>query len=261
MQVWKAFEEINAEVYQLFDCRNIMDQLEDSYLQFNQGHVKGAVFVPAYPLLYDRNKPAEGRHPLPDMALFHSFVAFHCQGKIPVCYDVDHGIMGSRFYFLCDYLGLECYMTHVPGTVLTEKSEETIASLQAALKDMPLLKTETDEDKIVGRFDVMNPQDNTVIIDAREHQRFIGETEPIDTIAGHIPRAVNFHYLDAFHEDGLNRLAALTDGKEAYVYCGSGLSATPLYAALKEMNRPVKLYPGSYSEWIYHYPDQIESGE
>lgn len=261
MEVWKTFVEAQSERYQLFDCRNVMDQLEQSYEQFNDKHVKGAVFVPAYPLLYDKDKPSEGRHPLPDMNLFHSFVDYHCQGKIPVCYDVSGGIMAARFYFLCDYIGLECYMTHVTDAMMTEKGQLTAESIHQLLTEIPMLKTSVNLDKVVHRYEVMNPDNDVVIIDARENKRFRGVFEPIDHKAGHIPKAINFPYINLEDKIEREKLKTMTEGKKAYVYCGSGLSATPLYAALKEMDRPVKLYPGSFSEWIYHYPEQIESGE
>lgn len=97
------------------------------------------------------------------------------------------------------------------------------------------------------------------LIDARSNIRFKGESEPIDPIAGHIPTAINFDW-EQLKRDGkflerkelreiLNNLAP-TD-KPVIAYCGSGVTAAPLYGCLKEAGyENVQLYVGSYSDWI-----------
>jgi len=102
-----------------------------------------------------------------------------------------------------------------------------------------------------------------VLLDARSAPRFRGEHEPIDSVAGHIPSARNLDWEllkeeNRFKEalEVLPEIEAVVDkNEEITVYCGSGVTAAPLYAMLKEAGFPkVKLYVGSYSDWITQYP-------
>jgi thiosulfate/3-mercaptopyruvate sulfurtransferase len=100
-----------------------------------------------------------------------------------------------------------------------------------------------------------------VLLDARAPERFRGEREPIDPVAGHIPGALNlpasenveasgrFRSPDALHQAFVR--AGVRDGVEVGAYCGSGVTATHevLALSLAGFDR-VALYPGSWSEWI-----------
>jgi thiosulfate/3-mercaptopyruvate sulfurtransferase len=98
-----------------------------------------------------------------------------------------------------------------------------------------------------------------VLLDARAGERYRGETEPIDPVAGHIPGAVSAPTLDSLAADGTllpadvlaERFAALgaKPGAEVGVYCGSGVSAAQLALALAVTGVPAALYVGSWSEW------------
>jgi thiosulfate/3-mercaptopyruvate sulfurtransferase len=82
-----------------------------------------------------------------------------------------------------------------------------------------------------------------VVVDARAPERYRGEVEPIDPVAGRVPGAVNWPY-------GTEMPDGIADAGEIVVYCGSGISACVDLLALAEAGRPdAKLYPGSWSEW------------
>jgi len=84
-----------------------------------------------------------------------------------------------------------------------------------------------------------------VIVDARAPERYRGEVEPIDPVAGRIPGAVNWPYPDAS-----DLPAGLAEADEIVVYCGSGITACVDLLALAQAGRPdAKLYPGSWSDW------------
>src|SRR6185312_8192543 len=97
------------------------------------------------------------------------------------------------------------------------------------------------------------------LLDARSAERYRGEQEPIDPIAGRIPGALNFDW-EQLKKDGIYRLdnsvktelnQVVDPAKEVAVYCGSGVTAAPLYAMLKQQGyEKVRLYVGSYSDWI-----------
>ena len=84
-----------------------------------------------------------------------------------------------------------------------------------------------------------------VVVDARVAERYRGEIEPIDPVAGRIPGAVNWPYPEAGAVPEHVR-----EAEEIVVYCGSGVSACVNVLALAEAGRPdAKLYPGSWSDW------------
>lgn len=82
-----------------------------------------------------------------------------------------------------------------------------------------------------------------VVVDARAPERYRGEVEPIDPVAGRIPGAVNWPH-------GTELPEGIADADEVVVYCGSGVTACVDLLALAQAGRPdAKLYPGSWSEW------------
>ncbi|MEG0380752.1 MAG: rhodanese-like domain-containing protein, partial [Kurthia sp.] len=105
---------------------------------------------------------------------------------------------------------------------------------------------------------------NKVLVDARSHPRYLGEMEPLDPIAGHIPTARNFDWeqLKEGNQIVLNEeiTKVVSKDENVIVYCGSGVSATPLFAVLDELGyENIQLYTGSYSDWVAHY--EIATGE
>ncbi|KAA1040216.1 hypothetical protein ERX35_004295 [Macrococcus equipercicus] len=265
MKVWIDSEEFTAEKHQLFDCRNVMDNLAASIKRFNESHMEGAVFVPGYPLLYSKDKPEEGRHPLPDLTRFYTFVTHHAAGKTAVCYDESAAFMAARFFFLCELVGIPCLIIRQGYEALA--LPEAVSHLEpagyvaAVLALTPVHPARIHTELLASREEVRQARTSRAqLVDAREEKRFLGETEPIDVHPGRIPGAVNFPYKNVFASHGAEKLQATVGESPAIVYCGSGMSATPLFAALKSVGHPVKLYPGSYSEWIFHHPEDIERG-
>jgi len=107
---------------------------------------------------------------------------------------------------------------------------------------------------------------NIVLIDSRENKRYLGIEEPIDKKKGHIPSAINKPWMEGLHEgyyhsieDQKERFSDIDSEKELIVYCGSGVTAVPNFLALKEAGfEHVKLYLGSFSDWISYEDNQIK---
>jgi thiosulfate/3-mercaptopyruvate sulfurtransferase len=97
-----------------------------------------------------------------------------------------------------------------------------------------------------------------MLIDSREPDRYLGKTEPIDPVAGHIPSAVNYPWQGVSTPEGFalpveahqQRWAAISPDIEPIVYCGSGVTAcVNLFSLHLAGIEPAKLYPGSWSDW------------
>ncbi|MBQ5151750.1 sulfurtransferase [Macrococcoides caseolyticum] len=279
MKIWiderEALEYYISDQAVIFDCRGIMDNNTQSLEQFNQHHIQNSIF--SFPILTGNNPMSSGRHPLPDLNEFYSFVKIHAQDKTIIAVDNKDSFFGTRFLYLCHLVGLDCYIIdggyeNLDGFSQYFVSETEFSSVNRVL--MADKNIDTDNKNMyynkaifIDIEALLKNDEERILIDARSKERFIGLFEPIDSVAGHIPEAINIPYNDCF-EDGyikdhaaLTTLFQVTQDNPVTVYCGSGLSATPLYAALRSLDRDVALYAGSFSEWISFYPDKIETGD
>ncbi|GMA58516.1 hypothetical protein GCM10025858_30190 [Alicyclobacillus sacchari] len=112
---------------------------------------------------------------------------------------------------------------------------------------------------------------SALLVDARQPARYRGEIEPMDKVAGHIPGAVNHPWEEGIHPDGTwlspseqrTRFRDLADvGDPIVVYCGSGVTACSTLFALELAGiRGVRLYPGSWSDWISYAENPIAVGD
>jgi thiosulfate/3-mercaptopyruvate sulfurtransferase len=104
---------------------------------------------------------------------------------------------------------------------------------------------------------VLDVAERGVLVDAREPERFRGEVEPVDPVAGHIPGAVNVPTSANLREDGrfrsaeeLREVYAMAQGREVAAYCGSGVTSAHDILAMAVAGIDATLYPGSWSEWV-----------
>ena len=120
---------------------------------------------------------------------------------------------------------------------------------------------------VVGADDVLGVD---VLVDARAPERYGGETEPVDPVAGHIPGAVNVPTTENLDERGrfrsparlraaYARVGADTAGSVA-AYCGSGVTAAHDVLAMEVAGIRAALYPGSWSGWITDPERPVERG-
>jgi thiosulfate/3-mercaptopyruvate sulfurtransferase len=204
------------------------------------GHIPGAVFVDLETEL--AGPPGDGgRHPLPDPKAFEAAMRrAGVSGRWPV---VVYGGMGAaRAWWLLRYYG------HPDVRVLNgawpyelERGEVRIegGDFVALGGRLPLLDADGAAEMAA----------RGVLLDARAPERFRGEQEPIDPVAGHIPGAVNLPSTEVVDGQGRYRRPEI-QGDELGVYCGSGVSAAQVVLALAAAGRPAALYVGSWSEWI-----------
>lgn len=228
---------------------------------YNAAHIPGAAYID---LSHDLSSPpgAEGRHPMPDTATFQAAMrrAGVSDGHPVVVYDDGDGLPAARTWWSL------CYFGHDQVRVLdggyrawTEAGLDTTTAVPDAAGDftadpghMPLLDAAGAE---------ALARDGGLLLDVRTAERYRGETEPIDPVAGHVPGAINAPIANTANPDGTYRTPAelrayfgsLRDpGHEGKVgaYCGSGVTAARGVFALALAGIPAALYVGSWSNWI-----------
>lgn len=244
-----------------------------------QGHIPGALFVDLHLDLaaHDSTSPTGGgRHPLPTTAAFAATLGrLGITADRPVvAYDASGGAFAARLWWMLRAVGHRSVAVldgglqaweHAGHAVVRASDEPRAASTVAyAVPDAwPGVVT---ADAVAAAIDA-----GRTVVDARAPERYRGDTEPFDRVAGHIPGAIN-------HFNGLNldadgrhrspadlrtRLAPLVAHGAPIVYCGSGVAACHEILALElaGLGDGALLYPGSWSEWSADPARPVATGD
>jgi thiosulfate/3-mercaptopyruvate sulfurtransferase len=255
----------------IVDCRFSLANPEKGELEYREGHLPNAVF-------FDLEKDSSGtvgvnggRHPLPNMDEFISKLEKNGidENTVVVAYDNGEGAYAARFWWLLHYLGHEKVFvldggfkgwTDANYPVITEIPTLNKAKFHVNIDPDWMATTEEVIETVKNRLE------NVILIDSREELRYLGIEEPIDKKAGHIPGAINKPWMEGLRgghyksvEEQKQRFSELDSEKQLIVYCGSGVTAVPNFLALKEAGfEKVKLYVGSFSDWITYPENEIE---
>ena len=248
----------------IVDCRFELPRPDWGQEQYRLGHIPGAVYAHLDRDLSGPKTGRNGRHPLPDVAQLQTRLGQWGigRGAQVVVYDQADGAYGSRVWWLLRYLGHPAAAVLDGGWAKWQREgratragdearapAEFVGSVQGGLTVTPAEVARMGQDP--GRR----------LIDVRAPERYRGEVEPLDPVAGHIPGAVNHCFKNNLNPDGTFRPpaelragleAALGDvpAGQAAAYCGSGVTATQMILAAEQAGLPgLKLYPGSWSEW------------
>jgi thiosulfate/3-mercaptopyruvate sulfurtransferase len=232
--------------YQFVDCRWELGHPDRGRELYLEGHVPGASFLDVE---RDLSAPPGGsdggRHPLPASGDFARAAGAAGIGAGVVVVAYDQGMTGgaARLWWLLRHFGHDDVAVLAGGITAwagpLRSGEEEIE----AADFVPRARTDdtvTAEELLEGL-----DQGRVVLLDARAPERYRGENEPIDPVAGHIPGARNLPYMEAARVP--DDLLATED--EVVVYCGSGVTACVNVLALERGGVSAKLYPGSWSEW------------
>ncbi len=234
--------------YQFVDCRWALGDPEAGRVLYREGHIPGASFLDVErELSASPGAPPEhgGRHPLPDADDFAraAGAAGIGPGVFVVAYDQGASGGAARLWWLLRHFGHEDVAVLGGGIgawqgPLTEGDEEP----DPALFDP---QAQTDDTVEADELERRLGDPSLVVVDARLPERYRGDVEPIDPVAGRIPGAVNVPYGPevSVPEDVLAM-------DEIVAYCGSGVTACVTLLAFAQAGRPdAKLYPGSWSDW------------
>lgn len=231
--------------------------------QFRSGHIPSARFVHLDRVLSGPKIGSNGRHPLPspqEAAAQFARLGIGNSSQV-VLYDQGPGMFAARMWWMLRWLGHEAVAVLDGGYArwLSEKRPISTTATRYAPADFTIRKVTPHVNASGIRASIARR--TLLVIDARAPERFRGEIEPFDPIAGHIPGARNrpaTHNLDtsgAFKTPAVLRAEfdALLDGTAPDVVvhqCGSGVTACHNILAMEVAGYPgTRLYPGSWSEW------------
>lgn len=256
----------SSDRVRLVDCRFNLQDLSAGEKAYAAGHLPDAVFAD---LERDLSGPIvrgkTGRHPLPEVsALAARFAAWGIdEHTCVVAYDDGSCMFAPRLWWLLRWLGHERVAVLKGGLTAWANAGNPLsrlapnpapASFQA--RPNPAMLASVQEVATLAS----DPQQTAVLLDARGEVRYRGEQEPIDPIAGHIPNAKNLPYTSLLDAGGprdatdiKSSFSAATQAPASQViaYCGSGVTACALiWAAQSAGLVGIRLYPGSWSEWI-----------
>ncbi|HLR67386.1 sulfurtransferase [Virgibacillus alimentarius] len=255
----------------IIDARFQLNDPDAGRKAYLDGHIPGAVYLDLDKDLSGRIAKHGGSHPLPDIDTFVAKIG-HIgidNDTTVVVYDQHNDMFAARCWWLLHYIG------HEKVYVLEGGYNEWIANGNEVTTDLPKLtakefKPALRTDEVVDIQDVKEKKEETVLIDSRAKDRYLGQQETRYKRAGHIPGAKNYFWKDVLtnhgkwkNKDELDRhFEQLDKDNEVIVSCGSGVSACPNIMALKIAGfQNVKLYPGSFSDWISYDENKIETKE
>jgi thiosulfate/3-mercaptopyruvate sulfurtransferase len=259
----------------IIDCRYSVEDPSWGEREYFRHHIPGAAFASIDDDLSAPKTGSNGRHPLPDPeAAARTFARLGiAEGVQVVAYDQDAGMYASRLWWMLRWLGHDAVAVLDGGFAKWLAEDRPVESgaethprrdFHAAPRSGWVAEAE-EVQKVIGSTDWL-------VLDARAPERYRGEVEPVDKVAGHIPGAANHFYKWNVRDDGTFR--STSEIKEEFrksiggtsvdrviCYCGSGVTACQDLLALEHVGLSgARLYPGSWSEWLSDPSRPIERG-
>jgi thiosulfate/3-mercaptopyruvate sulfurtransferase len=262
----------------IIDCRFQLKDLEYGHRAYEQTHIAGAVYAHLNNDLSGRILIGKtGRHPLATIesaARKFSAWGINTDTQVVAYDDVGGALAAARLWWMLRWLGHDQSAVLDGGWLKWQKEgrpTRTRNEQHPAGEFLPRARPEL----VMDADDVLRAigDPNFKLLDARTAERYRGENETIDPIAGHIPGAVSAPYLENLDWEGVFKSKEVLRAKyqsllghipagQSAVYCGSGVTAplnilAMLHAGLGE----AKLYAGSWSDWILGAKRPIKTGD
>ncbi|GAA1663366.1 sulfurtransferase [Citricoccus zhacaiensis] len=260
------------ETLKILDVRWTPMGTGNGHEEYLRGHIPGAVYVSMGSQLAGHYGPREGRHPLPDPARFGDTVRMLGlnDGDTVVVYDDAHGTSAARAWWLLRHAGVEkAYL--LDGGLGAWRAANLPLQAGDVIPRPGRVRTTWGQMPVLTMDDAATLPEDGMLLDARAAERYRGEAEPLDPVAGHIPGAVSAPTADNVDETGHFRPAGelaerfralgVDDASIVGAYCGSGVSAAHQIAALHVAGIPAALYPGSWSAWSNTPGRPVATGE
>lgn len=260
------YEHLNSPDLVVVDCRFALSDPSLGRQQYAEAHIPGAYFLDLNQDLSSPVKQHGGRHPLPDPdGLAARLTAIGVKSGDPqtatlvVAYDDSRFAFAARLWWLLRYLGHDRVALLDGGwRAWTAAGYPVTCEIAHPQPGNFVPSIRSDWVVTIDTVKALSQSPDVVLVDSREGERYRGEREPIDPIAGHIPGAVNYPWQEVTTTEGYiqplevlhQRWAELANAKEILVYCGSGVTACVNLLALHIAGlEGGKLYAGSWSDW------------
>lgn len=259
-------ETLDTTNYRFVDTRYKLDDSNEGKKLFEQEHIQGAIFWDLEKDLSDM-KSSEGRHPMPSQDQLENLTrksGLSLDDNI-VIYDQGGAPFAARAWWLLKYCGFEnVYISRMGFSEMKEKGAATtkrkpeFPSSECVLEFNNAIYADIQYVKSIIKGEELG-----MLLDARSPERYSGIEEPIDSVAGRIPGAHNYDWGQLLHngkfDTDVDFSATIQQHEPVVVYCGSGVTAAPLYAMLAEKGYDsLRLYTGSYSDWIADPENEVE---
>lgn len=262
---------LNKQNVRIVDCTFSLADPKKGKQEYVQNHIPGACYFDLEEDLSGKVAEHGGRHPLPAIDEFiHKLErAGIDENTTVISYDQGECAFAARFWWLLQYLGHKKVFV-LDGGFKGWREGNYPVTTEVPTYQKTHFKPDINHDLLASMEEVkavVEKQNfNKVLIDSREERRYLGLEEPIDKKAGRIPGAINRPWFEGIGagyykpvEIQKQRFLEINPEKEIIVYCGSGVTATPNFLALKAAGfEKVKLYLGSFSDWISYQDNEIE---
>jgi thiosulfate/3-mercaptopyruvate sulfurtransferase len=252
--------------WRVVDCRFDLAAPDSGRHAWERDHIPGAVYADLERDLSGPRSGRTGRHPLPDAEAMASWLgsAGIDDGVQVVCYDADSGAFAARLWWLLRWLGHDAAAV-LDGGYAAWTAAGLPVDAAAPHADPVTFRPRLRDGTLTAEAGEIHPGNpgRGLPVDARSTERFRGESEPIDAVAGHVPGARNRPFARNLEPDSgrwrpphdlraeWERLLGGTEPAGVVHLCGSGVTACHNLLAMEHAGlRGSRLYPGSWSEWI-----------
>ena len=256
----------------ILDVRWRLDE-PDGHAAYLRGHIPGAEYVSLEDELSDHSIIGRGRHPLPSgRSIEASARRWGIRQNVPtVVYDDWNRAGSARAWWVLTAAGLADVRILDGGLAAWRSAGGRLDT--DPVTPSPGDATTTHDDLYNGALPTLTARrvGDFTLLDARAPERFRGDVEPIDPVAGHIPGAKNLPIGSVLNGDGtfptanaLGQLLAergIEDDGRLGAYCGSGVTAAITVAALAATGYQATLFPGSWSEWSSDPANTVAHGD
>ena len=255
---------LNNPDWVIIDCRHDLGQPELGRKLYQAGHIPGARFLHVDDDLSGPKTGSNGRHPLPEREVLAARLratGVKTDSQV-IAYDASGGMYAARLWWLMNWLG------HEQVAVLDGGLPAWLAHGERVSGDLPQvvpgnftsaapLVSVADADVVLANLTCKA----RLVVDGRGPERYRGDVEPIDPVAGHIPEALNRFFMLNVDADGrfkpdtvlrreFEELLGQVKPADTIQYCGSGVSACHNILAMEIAGlHGTALYAGSWSEW------------
>ncbi|GAB4559611.1 MAG: sulfurtransferase [Rhizobacter sp.] len=244
----------------LLDCSFDLADPSAGERSYREGHLPGAIYVHLDRDLSGPKTGRNGRHPLrerSDYAQWMGAVGI-APGTPVVAYDRQGSMLAVRAWWVLRWMGHADVAVLDGGLPAWQAAGGALSSDLPRITELPAYPLQPAALPTLNADQLQARLAEVRVIDARAPERYRGEVEPLDAVAGHIPGALNRCFKDNLQTDGRFKpadqlraeFAPLLDGRPVVHQCGSGVTACHNLLAMEVAGLgPGSLYPGSWSEW------------